>query len=64
MKVGQLVKSKLPEHDKLTTWRILEVVEGVSGRLRYICEAAHDTELSYGFDKIKHDFKTTEIELA
>ena len=63
MEKGQLVKSKLNIHNKLTTWRILEVNIGLSGRKIYFCEAAHDTKLSYGFDKIKRDFKENEIEL-
>ena len=61
MKVNSLVKSKI--HDELTTWRITEIVKGVSGRKRYICKAAHDTKLSRGFDAIFHDFKQEEIEL-
>lgn len=65
MKAGKLVKSKLDIHvNGLTTWRILEVNTGLSGRKIYFCEAAHDTKSSYGFDKIKRDFKENEIELA
>ena len=63
MKVGQLVKSKLPQHTKLTTWRILEIEKGLSGKVRYFCEASHDTKYTYGVDKIKHEFKADEIEL-
>ena len=63
MEKGQLVKSKLPQHDKLTTWRILEIEKGVSGKNRYICRAAHDTKSSHGFDSIIHDFKESEIEI-
>ena len=64
MQVGQLVKSKLPQHKQLTTWRILEIEKGLSGKVRYFCEASHDTKSLYGFDKIKHEFKADEIELA
>tara|TARA_R110000744_G_scaffold149813_1_gene262996 strand:+ start:131 stop:328 length:198 start_codon:yes stop_codon:yes gene_type:complete len=63
MKSGQLVKSKLSQHSQLTTWRILEIEKGISGKVRYFCEASHDTKTTYGFDKIKHEFKAEEIEL-
>ncbi len=63
MKKGQLVKSKLSQHSQLTTWRILEIEKGISGKVRYFCEASHDTKTTYGFDKIKHEFKAKEIEL-
>lgn len=59
--VGQLVKSKLPQHNELTTWRIIEFVETISGKKKVLCEAAHDIE-SRGFDKIFHEFKINEIE--
>lgn len=63
MKVGELVKSKLDIHAKgLTTWRILEINEGLRGDKICFCEASHDTEKQYGFDKIKRDFKYSEIE--
>lgn len=61
--IGQLVKSKLPQHDKLTTWRILEETTGEkTGKKRYFCEAAHDTKSSHGFDSIQHEFNEFEIE--
>jgi len=63
MNVGQLVKSKLPQHSKLTTWRILEIEKGLSGKIRYFCEASYDTKSSYGFDKIKYEFKADEIDV-
>jgi hypothetical protein len=64
-KVGDLVKSKLGIHiNGLTTWRILEVNIGLSGRKSFFCEAAHDTKFSSGFDKIKRDFSENQIELA
>ena len=62
MQVGQLVTSKLPQHTELTTWRILEITKGLSGKQRYLCSASHDTKHSYGFDKIVHDFKENEIQ--
>ena len=65
MKAGELVKSKLDIHvNGLTTWRILEVNIGLSGRKIYFCEAAHDTKSSYGFDKIKRDFKKSSLHSA
>ena len=66
MKKGKLVRIKsniVNTTDGLTFWRILEVNIGLSVRKIYFCEAAHDTKLSYGFDKIKRDFKENEIEL-
>jgi hypothetical protein len=63
MQVGQLVRSKLPQHTELTTWRILEITKGLSGKQRYLCSASHDTKHSYGFDSIMHDFKADQIEL-
>ena len=63
MQLGQLVKSKLPQHDKLTTWRIIDIQTGLSGKERYFCKALHDTKCSYGFDSIKHEFTLEEIEL-
>ena len=65
LKAGDLVKSKLGIHiNGLTTWRILEVNIGLSGRKSFYCEAAHDTKFSRGFDKIKRDFSENQIELA
>lgn len=58
-KVGQLVKSKLPQHTELTTWRVIDINETSRGN-RYFCEAAHDVS-SRGFDSIKHEFKSSEI---
>jgi len=62
MNIGQLVKSKLDIHNKLTTWRIESIEIGISGRKRYICKAAHDTKSCYGFDSIGYDFLSHEIE--
>lgn len=61
MKAGELVKSKLPQHLQLTTWRIVEIERGLSGKVRYFCEASHDTKKSYGFDNIKYEFTEDEI---
>jgi hypothetical protein len=63
MKTGELVKSKLPQHNKLTTWRIEEIIIGLSGRKRFLCVASHDTKMNTGFDAIHYDFKESEIEL-
>ena len=63
MELGQLVKSKLPQHNKLTTWRIIDIQTGLSGKIRYFCKALHDTKSSYGFDSIKHEFTSDEIQL-
>lgn len=58
--VNQLVKSKLPQHNLLTHWRVYEVLELDRGN-RYLCTAAHDTKSSNGFDAMHHDFKENEI---
>ena len=61
MKIGILVKSLLSQHKTLTTWRVLSINKGLSGKIRILCEAAHDTR-HLGFDSIKHEFKLNEIE--
>ncbi len=64
IKEGDLVKSKLPQHDKLTTWRVDSITKGeFTGKVRYYCIAAHDTKSSTGFDSIGHEFTRNEIEL-
>ena len=63
IKEGELVKSKLPQHDKLTTWRVDSITVGeYTGKTRYCCTAAHDTKSSTGFDSIGHEFTREEIE--
>ncbi len=62
MKTGILVKSKLPQHNELTTWRVIETTVGLSGKEKVYCEAAHDTKSSRGFDTIGHEFNLSEIE--
>ena len=61
IKINSTVKSKI--HDDLTTWKVDNIVTGMSGIKRYVCSAKHDTLLSRGFDKINYDFKEEEIYL-
>lgn len=62
---GILVKSKLPQHDTLTTWRVEEITTGEhTGRKRFMCKAAHDVKSSTGFDSISHEFTENEIEIV
>lgn len=61
IKINSTVKSKI--HDSLTTWRVKDIVIGISGRKIFECEAQHDTLLSRGFDKVNHDFYEKEIHL-
>tara|TARA_X000001388_G_scaffold56582_1_gene41824 strand:- start:59 stop:253 length:195 start_codon:yes stop_codon:yes gene_type:complete len=61
IKINSTVKSKI--HDDLTTWKVDDIVTGMSGRKWYVCSAKHDTLLSRGFHKISHDFKEEEIYL-
>jgi|TARA_Y100000289_G_C3827141_1_gene101693 hypothetical protein len=60
-KIYEIVESKLKQHDKLTTWKILSVETGLSGKKRYYCEAMHDTKTNFGFNKIYYEFKCNEI---
>ncbi len=61
IKINSTIKSKI--HDDLTTWKVEDIVIGLSGRKIYVCSAKHDTLLSKGFNKINHDFKEEEIYL-
>lgn len=61
IKINSIVKSKI--HDDLTTWKVKDIITGLSGRKIYICSAKHDTLKSRGFNKISYDFKLKEIYL-
>lgn len=61
IKIGQLVKSKI-HNNGLTTWRVLDVYETSSGKIKIWAEAAHDTKTKLGFDSVKHEFDLFEIE--
>ncbi len=64
IKEGDLVISKLPQHDKLTTWRVDSITTGeYTGKVRFYCNAAHDTKSSTGFDSVGYEFTRNEIEL-
>tara|TARA_R100000353_G_scaffold170990_1_gene135120 strand:- start:679 stop:867 length:189 start_codon:yes stop_codon:yes gene_type:complete len=59
IKINSTVKSKI--HDDLTTWKVEDIVTGLSGKKIYVCSAKHDTFLNRGFHKISYDFKEAEI---
>ena len=63
MKTQELIKSKLPQHNLLTTWRIVEIYKNSRGQKMFYCKASHDTKTSNGFDSIFYEFKESEIDI-
>tara|TARA_R100000700_G_scaffold28964_1_gene35797 strand:+ start:571 stop:762 length:192 start_codon:yes stop_codon:yes gene_type:complete len=61
IEINSTVTSKI--HDDLTTWKVEDIITGLSGKKIYVCSAKHDTLLNRGFDKINYDFKEEEIYL-
>lgn len=63
IKLNDLVKSNLPQHKELTTWRVKEIYKNSRGQNLFFCECSHDTKFKTGFDKVSFEFKQSEIEL-